>query len=154
LSIPLSDVLLINAKGHVERRSFSTSVNIDLRLTAYLWTTPCGLATPRDRLTARCVQHGVEPNLIYQPSPSPGIKTRSSPAAFPTSLPLPFSPPVSCTAPAGRTSGRTELRLIPASPLQASSTNPSHLTSPISPRRSLGPHFLCIYSVIEPLVCS
>jgi hypothetical protein len=57
---------------------------------------PCGLPLavyqPHDHLTAHHVQHGVEPNLIYQPSPSPGIKTHSSPAAFPTSLSLPFPP--------------------------------------------------------------
>jgi hypothetical protein len=35
---------------------------------------------------------GVEPDLICQPSTSPGIKTHSSPAAFPITPSLPFFP--------------------------------------------------------------
>jgi hypothetical protein len=34
----------------------------------------------------------VEPDLICQPDPTPGIKTHSSPAAFPTTLSLHFVP--------------------------------------------------------------
>ena len=34
----------------------------------------------------------VAPDLICQPGPLPGIKTHSSPAAFPTTLSLPFVP--------------------------------------------------------------
>jgi hypothetical protein len=50
------------------------------------------LLVTRDHLTACRVWCGVEPDLICQPGPSPGIKTRSSPAAFPTTLSLPFVP--------------------------------------------------------------
>jgi hypothetical protein len=56
---------------------------------------------PVTALTARRIQHG-------QPDPSPGIKTHSSPAAFPTTLSVP-SPP-------GRASGRGELYLLPTPP--------------------------------------
>ena len=42
-------------------------------------------------LTACRVRHGVRPDLICQPGHSPGIKTHSSPAAFPTTLSLSFS---------------------------------------------------------------
>jgi hypothetical protein len=53
-------------------------------------------------LTARRVRYGVGPDLICQPGPSPGIKTHSSPAAFPTTLSLPLVPfplsHLSCTA--------------------------------------------------------
>jgi hypothetical protein len=58
---------------------------------------------PVTALTACRVRYGVGPDLICQPGPSPGIKTHSSPAAFPTTLSLPFVPfpPLSpaCTAP-------------------------------------------------------
>jgi hypothetical protein len=47
---------------------------------------------PVTALTARRVRYGVGPDLICQPGPSPGIKTHSSPAAFPSTLSLPFSP--------------------------------------------------------------
>jgi hypothetical protein len=47
---------------------------------------------PVTALTTRRVRHGVGPDLICQPSPSPGIKTHSSPAAFPATLSLPFLP--------------------------------------------------------------
>src|SRR5438132_1555925 len=58
---------------------------------------------PVTALTARRVRYGVGPDLICLPGPSPGIKTHSSPAAFPTTLSLPFVPFPSlspaCTAP-------------------------------------------------------
>src|SRR5271154_5696726 len=58
---------------------------------------------PVTALTARRVRYGVGPDLICQPGPSPGIKTHSSPAAFPTTLSLPLVPfplsHLSCTAP-------------------------------------------------------
>jgi hypothetical protein len=77
----------------------------------------CGLPLPvwrpRDALTA--LRHGVEPDLICQPSPSPGIKTRSPSIAFPSTLSLPFSS-LSCTAPPGRASGRAELHLLSVVP--------------------------------------
>jgi hypothetical protein len=47
---------------------------------------------PVTALTARRVRYGVGADLICQPGPSPGIKTHSSPAAFPTTLPLSFVP--------------------------------------------------------------
>ena len=47
---------------------------------------------PVTALTARRVRYGVGPDLICQPGPSPGIKTYSSPAAFPTTLSLSFVP--------------------------------------------------------------
>jgi hypothetical protein len=47
---------------------------------------------PVTALTTRRVRYGVGPDLICQPGPSPGIKTHSSPAAFPSTLSLPFSP--------------------------------------------------------------
>src|SRR5277367_211092 len=47
---------------------------------------------PVTALTARRVRYGVGPDLICQPGPSPGIKKHSSPAAFPTTLSLPFVP--------------------------------------------------------------
>jgi hypothetical protein len=54
-------------------------------------------------LTASRVRYGVGPDLICQSGPSPAIKTRSSPAAFPTTLSLPFVPfpslTPSCTTP-------------------------------------------------------
>jgi hypothetical protein len=40
--------------------------------------------------TARCVRHGVGARLICQPDPRSGINTHPSPAAFPTTLSLPF----------------------------------------------------------------
>ena len=82
---------------------------------------PLPVQRPRDTLTARRVRHGVELTLICQPGPSPGIKTHSSPAAFPATLSLPFPPrsSPSCTAPPGHTSGRTELYLLPAGPFFA-----------------------------------
>jgi hypothetical protein len=46
------------------------------------------LSRPRDRR----VRYGVGPDLICQPGPSPGIKTHSSPTAFPTTLSLSFVP--------------------------------------------------------------
>ena len=48
-----------------------------------------GPVTP---LTARRVRYGVGPDLIYQPNASLAIKTRSSPAASPTTLWLSFVP--------------------------------------------------------------
>jgi hypothetical protein len=64
---------------------------------------------PVTALTARRVRYGVGPDLICQSGPSPGIKTHSSPAAFPTTLSLPFvpfpplshlpAPPPSCLRP-------------------------------------------------------
>ena len=59
---------------------------------------------------------GVAANLICQSGPSPGIKTHFSPAAFPTTLSLSFSPhsSPSCTVPPGCVSGRAELHLLPA----------------------------------------
>jgi hypothetical protein len=52
-------------------------------------------------LTAYRVQHGVKAGSVCQPNPRPGIKTHSSPAAFPTVLSIPFRPPLSsfCTGP-------------------------------------------------------
>src|SRR5271170_5196666 len=50
------------------------------------------LSGPVTALTARRVWYGVGPDLICQPGPSPGIKTHSSPAAFPTPLSLSFVP--------------------------------------------------------------
>src|SRR5947209_7205304 len=47
---------------------------------------------PHNHLTACRVRYGVGPDLICQSGPSPAIKTRSSPAAFPTTLSLPFVP--------------------------------------------------------------
>jgi hypothetical protein len=43
-------------------------------------------------LPYRRVRYGVSAGFICQPDPRPGIKTRSSPAAFPTTLSLHFSP--------------------------------------------------------------
>jgi hypothetical protein len=86
-------------------------------LTAYLWTTPCGLAT-RDRphRPPRPAWRRTRSHLPARPFAS--IKTHSSPAAFPTTLSLPFVPhsSASCTAPPGRASGRIELHLLPATP--------------------------------------
>src|SRR5271155_325782 len=45
---------------------------------------------PVTTLTAHRVRHGVEPDLICQPGPSPGIKTHSSPAAFSSNSLPPF----------------------------------------------------------------
>src|SRR2546423_1197305 len=62
-------------------------------------------------LTAPLVRYGVGPDFIYQPSPSLSIKTHSSPAAFPTTLSLPFFPwalSPSCTL-------RSCFRLLPSS---------------------------------------
>jgi hypothetical protein len=57
------------------------------------------LSGPVTALTARRVRHGVRADLICQPALGPGIKTPSSPAAFPTALSLPFifSPSLPCT---------------------------------------------------------
>jgi len=52
---------------------------------------------PVTALTARRVRYSVGPDLICQPGPSSGIKTHSSPAAFPTTLSLPFLSPLSCS---------------------------------------------------------
>src|SRR5277367_5794021 len=52
---------------------------------------------PVTALTARRVRYGVGPDFICQPGPSPAIKTHSSPAAFPTTLSLPFVPFLSLT---------------------------------------------------------
>ena len=59
--------------------------------------------------------YGVGPDLICQPGPSPGIKTHSSPAAFPTTLSLSFVPFPSLTFlhRPPRASGRAELHLLP-----------------------------------------
>jgi hypothetical protein len=54
---------------------------------------------PVTALTARRVRYGVGPDLICQLSPSPGIKTHPSPAAFPTTLSLSFCLLPSYTAP-------------------------------------------------------
>src|SRR5436305_12002915 len=54
------------------------------------------------------------PDLICQPGPSPGIKTHSSPAAFPTILSLPF-PPWTLYLPA-RALGRCRAPLVPCQP--------------------------------------
>ena len=56
-----------------------------------LWTTSSGLATPwRPHRLLLPAWRGTD--LICQLGPSPGIKTHSSPAAFPTTLSLPFVP--------------------------------------------------------------
>src|SRR5277367_3790325 len=47
---------------------------------------------PVTALTARRVRHGVGADFICQPSPSPGIKTHSSPAAFSNNFLPPFFP--------------------------------------------------------------
>src|SRR5271170_4135004 len=60
------------------------------------------LSGPVTALTARRVRYGVGPDLICQPGSSPGIKTHSSPAAFPTTLShllFPSPLPPSCAAP-------------------------------------------------------
>jgi hypothetical protein len=68
---------------------------------------------PVTALTARRVRYGVGPDLICQPGPSPGIKAHSSPAAFPTTLSLPFSP-WTLYLPA-RALGRCRFHLFPVS---------------------------------------
>src|SRR5436305_5548367 len=69
---------------------------------------------PVTALTARRVRYGVGPDLICQPGPSPGIKTHSSPAAFPSTLSLPF-PPSTLYLPA-RALGRCRAPLAPCQP--------------------------------------
>src|ERR1700733_16266871 len=62
----------------------------------WLRNVPVNYATlfsdPVTALTPARVRYGVGPDLICQPGPSPGIKTHSSPAAFPTTLSLSFVP--------------------------------------------------------------
>jgi hypothetical protein len=66
---------------------------------------------PVTALTARRVRYG---DLICQPGPAPGIKTHSSPAAFPSTLSLPFSPWT--LYPPARASGRCRAPLAPCQP--------------------------------------
>ena len=87
------------------------------------------------------VRYGVGPDLIYQSGPSPGIKTNSPPAAFPTTLSLPFVPfPLShLPAPPLRASGRAELHLLPyqvLSPHRTDTTGP--VEDKVSVRRRCG----------------
>jgi hypothetical protein len=69
---------------------------------------------PVTALTARRVRYRVGPDLICQPGPSPGIKTHSSPAAFPSTLSLPLSP-WTLYLPA-RALGRCRAPLVPCQP--------------------------------------
>ena len=56
-----------------------------------MWTTPSGLASSdRPRRTQRSEWRRTRPHPPARPSP--GIKMHSSPAAFPTTLSLPFFP--------------------------------------------------------------
>ena len=45
---------------------------------------------PVTPLTARCVRHSVEPDLIYQPGPFASYKDALIPAGFPATLYLSF----------------------------------------------------------------
>jgi len=81
------------------------------RLEMHLLIMRSGLAA----LTARLVRYGRRTRPHLRTGPSPGIKTHSSPAAFPTTLSLTFVPfPLSpfCNPPS-RASGRAELHLLP-----------------------------------------
>jgi hypothetical protein len=72
----------------------------NFRASNCLWCTPLYVSVnyamrfsgPVTALTARRVRYGVGADLICQLGPSPGIKTHSSPAAFPTTLSLSFVP--------------------------------------------------------------
>ena len=76
---------------------------------------------PVTALTARRLRYGVGPDFICQPGPSPGIKTHSSPAAFPSTLSLPF-PPWTLYLPA-RALGRCRAPLAPCQPPGPHRTN-------------------------------
>jgi hypothetical protein len=74
-------------------------------------------------LTARRVRYGVGPDLICQLGPSPGIKTHSSPSAFPTTLSLSFCLLPSYTAPSCLRPHRAPLTpllgpLVPTEPIR------------------------------------
>jgi hypothetical protein len=83
---------------------------------------------PVTALTACRVRYGVGPDLICQSGPSPGIKTHSSPAAFPTTLSLasfcslPLShlraPPPSCLRPRRAPPTPLPRPLVPTEPIR------------------------------------
>jgi hypothetical protein len=85
---------------------------------------------PVTALTARRVRYGVAPDLICQPDPSPGIKTHSSPAAFPSTLSLPF-PLWTLYLPA-RALGRCRAPLIPCQPPGPYRTDTTRLVEKMS----------------------